>query len=162
MRVRHLAALASLCAITAACNDDNSLTVPECTEISNVTASTRGDTVITTTGLRYIDLTTGTAPVTTSCRAVALRYVGRLTNDAVFDSVPTNDRFVFTIGVNRLIPGFEQGVVGIGVGGQRRLIIPAELAYGAQSRPSRGVGFSDIPANSTLIFDVSVAEVQAP
>ncbi len=157
MRVRSFLALATLCAVAAACENDP--VGSGCRDVTNATASTRGDTVLTASGLRYVDLTVGTGTVVESCRGVAVRYVGRLETGAVFDSVPTNAYYPFTPGVEPLIAGFEQGVVGMKVGGVRRLIIPASLGYGAEAQPARGT-FSGIPANSTTIFDITVLEVE--
>ncbi|HEX8359312.1 MAG TPA: FKBP-type peptidyl-prolyl cis-trans isomerase [Longimicrobium sp.] len=157
MRVRSFLALASLCAVAAACENDP--IGSGCRDVTNTTASTRGDTVITATGLRYLNLTVGSGATVESCRGVAVRYVGRLENGAVFDSVPTNAYYPFRPGVEPLIAGFEQGVVGMKEGGVRRLIIPASLGYGAAAQQARG-GFSGIPANSTTIFDITVIEVE--
>jgi len=68
----------------------------------------------------------------------------------LFDS---NSSFSFTLGAGAVIAGWDQGVVGMQVGGQRRLIIPPELAYGATGR-------SGIPPNATLLFDITLNAVQ--
>jgi len=59
--------------------------------------------------------------------------------------------FTFTVGGGQYLKGFEQGVVGMKVGGQRRVIIPPELGYGASPPPSSG-----IPVNATLVFDITL------
>ncbi|HEX3702084.1 MAG TPA: FKBP-type peptidyl-prolyl cis-trans isomerase [Vicinamibacterales bacterium] len=61
--------------------------------------------------------------------------------------------FAFVLGVGQVIKGWDQGVVGMKVGGSRRLIIPPELAYGS-------AGQSGIPSNATLVFDISLLSVQ--
>ena len=61
--------------------------------------------------------------------------------------------FVFTVGAGQVIRGWDQGVPGMRIGGQRRLVIPAELAYG-----SRGSG--PIPPNATLVFEIELLSVQ--
>lgn len=66
----------------------------------------------------------------------------------------TGTSYTFLLGAGRVIAGWDQGVVGMKVGGQRRLIIPPELAYGSTS-PGSGV-----PANATLVFDVTLLNVQ--
>ena len=65
----------------------------------------------------------------------------------------TSANFSFQLGVGRVIAGWDQGVVGMKVGGQRRLIIPAELGYGAQ-------GSGPIPGGATLVFDIDLLDVQ--
>jgi len=71
-----------------------------------------------------------------------------------FDSsIPRGEPLDFQIGTGRVIKGWDQGIVGMKVGGKRTLIIPAELAYGAKAMPG-------IPANSALIFDVELMEVK--
>ena len=62
--------------------------------------------------------------------------------------------FSFTIGVGSVIKGFDQGILGMQVGGQRRLIIPPDLAYG-NSPPD-----ASIPANATLVFDITLTSLQ--
>lgn len=74
----------------------------------------------------------------------------------MFDSsLPRGEPLDFVLGTGRVIKGWDQGIVGMKVGGKRTLIIPSELAYG--SRPSPGSG---IPPNSALIFDVELIDVK--
>ncbi|HVP01896.1 MAG TPA: FKBP-type peptidyl-prolyl cis-trans isomerase [Solirubrobacteraceae bacterium] len=86
---------------------------------------------------------------------VSVQYVGVLYNNGKeFDSSWKRGKpFGFTLGAGQVIPGWDQGVVGMKVGGRRRLIIPADLAYGAQGQPPT------IPPNSALIFDVDLKKV---
>ena len=72
-----------------------------------------------------------------------------------FDSSVGRGPFTFTLGVGGVIPGWDRGVVGMKVGGQRRLIIPPSLAYGSQGAPG-----GSIPPNATLVFDIELLEVQ--
>lgn len=85
-------------------------------------------------------------------KTVAVGYRGYLINGQLFDKT-VDKPFVLKLGDHKVIPGFEQGIVGMKVGGKRRLIIPPALGYGNQ--PQGG-----IPANSLLIFDIDLIAVQ--
>jgi peptidylprolyl isomerase len=85
-------------------------------------------------------------------------YTGWLTNGQVFDqSVPNESgelqSFEFTLGAGQVIPGWEQSVLGMKVGGKRRLIIPSQFGYGTAES-------ANIPANSMLVFDVELVQVE--
>jgi peptidylprolyl isomerase len=98
------------------------------------------------------DLIKGTGALATKTSAVTVNYVGALyKNGKIFDaSWNRKQTFPFTLGQNSVIPGWEEGVPGMRVGGRRELIIPAALAYGAT-----GSG-STIPPNSPLIFVIDL------
>jgi FKBP-type peptidyl-prolyl cis-trans isomerase FkpA len=109
----------------------------------------------TSTGLRYQDVTVGAGDEATAGRTAVVHYTGWLPDGKKFDS--SRDRgepFSFPLGAGQVIPGWDQGVAGMKVGGRRKLVIPSELGYGAQGAPP------DIPPNSTLIFDVELLGVQ--
>jgi len=104
-----------------------------------------------------VDLVVGTGATANTGNRITVGYSGFLYDPAqpdnkgrLFDS---NTAFTFTLGVGQVIKGWDQGLVGMRVGGQRRLTIPPELAYGNQA-----VG-TTIPANSTLVFDVRMISV---
>src|SRR5499427_3691020 len=105
------------------------------------------------------DLVVGTGAAANSGNRVTVSYTGWLYDTTKplgkgnqFDS---NTGFAFTLGAGQVIRGWEQGVPGMRIGGQRRLIIPPELAYGASSPdPTR------IPPNATLLFDITLLNVQ--
>jgi peptidylprolyl isomerase len=141
---------------TTACLDET--TGPTCTQVSTLVSGTSGDTVILASGLRFIDTSPGTGVEAQSCQLVSVRYAGQLVDGTEFDR--SEDPYLFIPGQGQLIPGFEQGVVGMKVGGERRLIIPPSLAYGSQARVD-SQGNEVIPANSTLIFDVNLLGTQA-
>jgi FKBP-type peptidyl-prolyl cis-trans isomerase len=109
------------------------------------------------TELMVRDEVVGTGATATTGDTVTVNYVGALTNGSVFDSSANHPEtaagFVFTLGQGRVIPGWEQGILGMKVGGKRLLVIPASLGYGAQAN-------GPIPANSTLIFQVELLNVQ--
>ncbi len=108
------------------------------------------------TALRIEDLKEGSGPQAITSNTVRVQYIGRLVDGKQFDTScqPGRSPFEFTLGAGQVIPGWESGIVGMRVGGQRRLIIPANLAYGERS-PS-----PDIPPNSALIFDVELLEIR--
>lgn len=108
----------------------------------------------TSSELKVEDTKIGTGKEVKSGDTVIIHYNGTLTNGTKFDS--SYDRgqpFETVIGVGKVIQGWDQGVVGMKVGGKRKLIIPPELGYGTQA-----VG--PIPANSTLIFEVELIDVK--
>ncbi len=113
----------------------------------------------TPSGLQYEDTIVGEGPEATPGQDVTVHYTGWLYKDgeqgAKFDS--SRDRrvpFVLGLGAGMVIKGWDEGVAGMKVGGQRTLIIPAELGYGA-----RGAG-GVIPPNATLKFDVELLAVE--
>lgn len=109
----------------------------------------------TASGLQYHDTAAGTGAEARAGQQVSVHYTGWLTNGKKFDS--SRDRgqpFVFPLGAGRVIAGWDEGVATMKVGGKRRLIIPANLGYGARGAPPL------IPANAVLIFDVELLGVQ--
>lgn len=105
--------------------------------------------------LQIRDITIGTGEEADVGVTVTVHYTGWLMDGTKFDSsLDRNTPFSFTLGERRVIPGWEQGVVGMKVGGKRELIIPPELGYGAQ-----GAG-NVIPPNATLKFEVELLEVK--
>jgi FKBP-type peptidyl-prolyl cis-trans isomerase FkpA len=84
---------------------------------------------------------------------VSVNYTGKLENGTVFDTSVGKSPISFTLGKGEVIPGWEQGIQGMKVGGKRLLIIPADLAYGA-------TGYGPVPPNATLIFEVELISVQ--
>jgi FKBP-type peptidyl-prolyl cis-trans isomerase FkpA len=109
----------------------------------------------TPSGLQYIDTVVGDGAEAAAGQHVSVHYTGWLYQDgeqgAKFDSSrDRNDAFGFPLGAGMVIKGWDEGVQGMKIGGQRTLIIPPELGYGA-----RGAG-GVIPANATLKFDVEL------
>jgi len=97
------------------------------------------------------ELTVGDGAPATAGQSVSVHYTGWLTNGQKFDSsVDRNDPFDFKLGMGQVIPGWDQGVAGMQIGGKRKLTIPPNLAYGA-----RGAG-GVIPPNATLVFEVEL------
>jgi FKBP-type peptidyl-prolyl cis-trans isomerase len=114
-----------------------------------------GPSTKTASGLEYWDIKVGTGPVAKSGQHVKVHYTGWLTNGKKFDSsVGTGKPFEFMLGASQVIKGWDEGVAGMKVGGQRQLRIPPGLAYGPAGHPHQ------IPPNSTLVFDVQLIEVR--
>lgn len=99
------------------------------------------------------DVKVGTGDAVVEGDVVSVHYVGTLPNGQEFDnSKKRGSPFSFTVGGGQVITGWEEGLVGMKVGGQRVLIIPPEKAYG-----ERGVG--PIPPNATLVFSIELLEI---
>jgi FKBP-type peptidyl-prolyl cis-trans isomerase len=113
--------------------------------------SSRSGEVTTTSGLRYIDEVIGTGENPKPGHNVTVNYTGTLENGTKFDSsVDRGQPYTFPIGTGVVVKGWDEGIMTMKVGGKRRLIIPANLGYGAAGRPPK------IPPNSTLLFEVEL------
>ena len=134
-----LAVLAVFAASSVACGDNDTPTSPS----ANVAYS-------------QTDLVVGTGTEATAGRTVTVAYSLWLYDANAAQNkgqaMQTN-QFTFTLGANQVIRGWEQGVPGMRVGGQRRLIVPPSLAYGSQ-------GSGSIPPNAALVFDLQLLNVQ--
>ena len=106
-------------------------------------------------GLYWRDLKVGDGPVVRAGQVVTVNYDGRFPDGRQFDASAPGDPIQFAIGVRRVIDGWDQGVVGMKVGGKRQLIVPPALGYGAM-----GAGGGVIPPNATLVFTVEVVAAQ--
>lgn len=106
------------------------------------------------TKFEIVDIKVGVGKVVGSGDYVTIHYLGTLENGKKFDSsYDRGEPFQTRIGVGEVIEGWDMGVVGMKVGGKRKLIIPPQLAYG-----DREIGI--IPPNSTLIFEVELIDVK--
>ena len=109
----------------------------------------------TASGLEYEDVRVGSGTEASAGKTVEVHYTGWLTDGKKFDS--SRDRgepFAFRLGAGQVIKGWDEGVAGMKIGGQRKLTIPPQLGYGP-----RGVG-GVIPPNATLVFDVELLGVR--
>jgi hypothetical protein len=127
--------------------------------LGSAIAPAQAKTIELVDGLKYEDTKLGDGAVAANGLLVSVQYTGWIWKNnakgAQFDS--SRDRgtpIVFTLGVGKVIPGWDEGIAGMKVGGQRTLIIPPELAYG-----SKGAG-GVIPPNATLIFEVELVGVK--
>jgi len=104
--------------------------------------------------MKIEDLKVGNGEEAVNGKLVLVDYVGKLTDGTVFDSSKNYGKpFGFVLGNGEVIEGWEKGILGMKVGGKRRLTIPPELAYGDREMES-------IPANSTLVFEVDLLEIK--
>lgn len=100
------------------------------------------------------DIKIGTGAAVEEGDTVAVHYIGTLQNGQEFDnSKKRGAPFEFTVGDGRVIEGWEQGIVGMQVGGQRVLVVPPDMAYGA-------AGAGPIPGNATLVFAIELLEIK--
>ncbi len=103
------------------------------------------------TGLKIEDIVIGTGESPQKGQTVIVHYTGWLENGTKFDSsVDRGQKFEFSIGMGRVIKGWDEGVLSMRVGGKRKLTIPPEMGYG----PAGAGGL--IPPNATLIFEVEL------
>lgn len=112
-------------------------------------------TVTTESGLKYLDMTVGTGRLAELGDTASVHYTGWLADGKKFDSsVDRKEPFSFRLGAGQVIKGWDEGVMGMKIGGKRKLTIPPQLAYGA-----RGAG-GVIPPNATLTFDVELLDLR--
>ena len=109
-------------------------------------------------GLIIVDNVVGEGLEAEKFDILTVNYTGKLEDGTVFDSSknPGRDPFRFTVGVGQVIKGWEEGFIGMKIGGTRTLTIPSEMGYGA-----RGAGDA-IPPNATLVFEIELLEVEKP
>ena len=114
-------------------------------------------TTSTSSGLRYIDIEEGSGATPQPGDIVVVHYTGFLMDSTKFDSsVDRDEPLEFSVGVGQVIKGWDEGLLTMKVGGTRKLIIPAHLAY--EDRGVPGV----IPPGSDLVFDVQLLNVKGP
>ena len=164
-----LAATAALAALALAACSRNEKPASEAAPVGSAETTTAETTAVpaapTSTGnetmaLQKTDLAPGNGAEISSGQTALVHYTGWLFDAAApenkgkqFDSSVGGEPFEFPLGAGRVIAGWDQGVVGMKVGGKRRLVIPPVMGYG-----ERGAG-GVIPPNATLVFDVELVEI---
>lgn len=146
-----------LVVVGAACGDDDDDDDPTATAESSSAAMPIPypfeNPTVTDSGLEYVDTVVGDGEEVATGDRVTAHYTGTFLDGEVFDSSEGRDPFTFTVGVDRVIDGWHEGLVGMKVGGTRLLYLPSELAYGAQGRAPV------IPPNTPLLFEIQLLGV---
>lgn len=155
---RALRATVALCAAAlAACSDSSTSTGTPSNPATETYASSLGVNIASMTkksdNLYFQDLVVGTGAEAITGRTLGMTYSGWLATGTPFDSNVGGENFVFSLGGGQVIAGWDQGIVGMKVGGRRRLVIGSALGYG-----TRGQGA--IPPNATLVFVVELKTLQ--
>jgi hypothetical protein len=122
--------------------------------VKNRGGSVASAEVTTPSGLKYTDLTIGTGATPQRGQTLSVHYTGTLANGEKFDS--SRDKgapMEFKFGVTPMIPGWDEGLSTMKVGGRRKLVVPPKLGYGQQGRPG-------IPPNATLFFDLELLDAK--
>jgi peptidylprolyl isomerase/FKBP-type peptidyl-prolyl cis-trans isomerase FkpA len=124
---------------------------PASAPASNTTTTNQGTTSMQ---LQKTDEVVGTGAEAVDGKSISVSYTGTLADGTVFDSTSKDggQPFTFTLGAGQVIKGWDEGVVGMKVGGTRKLVIPPSLGYGDQATGS-------IPPNSTLTFVIQLLSV---
>jgi len=104
-------------------------------------------------GIKLLDAKVGDGPMAKKGSTVKMRYIGKLQNGKIFDKNISGKPFTFHLGKGEVIKGWDEGIVGMQAGGERKLTIPPAMAYGNKS-------MEGIPKNSTLIFEVKLLEIR--
>ena len=124
--------------------------------VATVNTSSAGTATTTADGLQITDVKIGTGEVAQAGDTVTVSYVGSFPDGNVFDaSANHGGSFSFVLGAGQVIPGWDKGVSGMKVGGERKLVVPPALGYGASGTPG-----GPIPPNATLDFDITLLKVQ--
>jgi len=129
---------------------------PTTTSTPATTKTDAKNTVTTASGLKYVDLKVGSGATPKTGQTISVHYTGTLENGTKFDSSrDRNEPIEFPLGTGKVIPGWDEGLSTMKVGGRRQLIIPGKLGYGATGTPD-----GTIPPNATLLFDVELMGIK--
>jgi peptidylprolyl isomerase len=154
-QIQALLIVAAVIVVASAAWAASPTSTPAPASTASATAKAAEPKLITAkSGLKYADLEIGTGTEVKTGMLVLVNYEGRLANGEKFDSsYDRREPFSFKIGAGQVIQGWEEGVIGMKVGGKRKLVIPPDLGYGEAGAPPR------IPPNATLTFEVKVLKV---
>jgi FKBP-type peptidyl-prolyl cis-trans isomerase len=156
-----IALVASLVLVVACGSGEKETTAPGVTPKATATQTGGGppplsaQATVTASGLKIIDIKIGSGDEAQNGQTVSVHYTGWLADGTKFDSsLDRGEPLSFVLGTGQMIRGFDEGMAGMRVGGQRRLIIPSDLAYGTKGRLPR------IPPNAELTFDIQLVSVK--
>ncbi len=111
------------------------------------------DYVVTPTGLKYYDFVDGTGNPVKNGDIVSVHYHAWLANGRLVDSSYLREEpFLFTVGTRQVIDGWDEGIIGMRLNGERQLVVPPELAYGSEGR-------DPVPPNAVMIFELRLVEI---
>ena len=116
--------------------------------------SSAGEPTLFPPGVAVRDVTIGTGPVARSGATIFVHYTGTFVDGTPFDSSVGKQPFKFKLGGGMVIKGWDEGLVGMRVGGRRVLTLEPEMAYGERGRPPQ------IPPRATLVFTIDLLEVK--
>src|SRR5580658_9462858 len=154
MKARVFILVIALLLATVSCSAQTAAHKAATKPVGDGPAKVTGEATKTASGLEYWDTKLGTGAVAQTGQHVSVDYTVWLASGKKIDSsVGTGKPYEFMLGAGQVIKGWDEGIVGMKVGGKRQLRIPPDLAYGVAGRPS-------IPPNSTLIFDVRLVDVK--
>jgi FKBP-type peptidyl-prolyl cis-trans isomerase FkpA len=141
-------------AIAAGCDSSPTAVPIEQTDFDSSLGVNLSQSTRLPSGLYYRDITVGTGTTLASGQTVGMRYAGYFVNGESFDSNPApKPVFTFRLGAGQVIRGWDEGLVGMKVGGVRQLVIPPSLGYGSGD-------YGPIPGNSVLVFTVEAISAQ--
>jgi hypothetical protein len=110
-------------------------------------------------GLQYVDIKVGTGKVVEMNLTLTVEYTGWLSDGKLFDTSRGREPFTFQLSQGNVIAGWDEGLLGMKVGGKRKLTIPSDLAYGPNGQQDPNTGAQVIPPDATLVFEVEMTKV---
>jgi len=136
------------CSESAPPEPNNDINTPDPVEVADE------DYTVTSTGLKIYDIKEGDGEeVVAPGDVISVHYFAWLSNGNLVDSSYLREEpFVFQLGTGYVIAGWDEGIVGMRIGGERQLVVPPELAYGEQ-------GSQIVPPNSTMIFEIELVAI---